>query len=177
MIDYEKIKLEIEDRFKDIDDAIARLRALFEPEPKDKPESWEEKHIKSVLESRRDRCKHESKDCPHENVLKLSTSSGIDNLKCFDCGHLFKSKPECQHEEECEHYHKIPGLGNDFMCSDCDKYIIPSKECQHEPEPDKPRSLIGDKCRQHVSDGKLYANYDFSNSQPYKCIKCGEFYR
>ncbi len=57
-------------------------------------------------------------------------------------------------------------------------------ECQHEPEPeqpsgftstpDKPRSLIGDKCRQHESDGMEYQNNDGPH---YKCTKCGEFYR
>jgi len=85
MIDYEKIKLEIEDRFKDIDNAIARLRALLDPDPEDKPETWEQKHIKSVLESRRgDRCRQ------HESDGEDYRYQRAHHYKCTKCGEFYR---------------------------------------------------------------------------------------
>ena len=68
-------------------------------------------------------------------------------------------------------------VGNTPTASCCSAHVGGYEECKPQSTGYDKIPTVSDYECQHESDGKLYANYDFSNSQPYKCTKCGEFYR
>lgn len=150
MINYEKIKLEIEDKFKDIDDLITTLLALSEPEPKYKvgDKVWyidlpvNQIHSSIIIKVNND-----------EYAVDGSINGTKDD---FIESELYPTKADLieaqiaywttmREPEKFQHQWNHGELSPTY----CSRFGV-GPDCQHET---------------------------VLKIKPYKCIKCGEFYR
>lgn len=146
--------------FYNIDDVIAKLRKLTQPESKYKVG---------------ERVWYSNFGVPiHAEIEAIELDEGGNWIMLKNV--TGKSREEFFYPTKSTLIEAQIDYWRDQLSEELEQHV--SDYCKPKPAvlsvtPDKLKSLLGDKCRQHESDGKSY----LSTPPQYKCIKCGEFYR